>query len=380
MNEQERSVPIAPEQVVPPAQENPPRKSKATILVILVILLLLLVGGWYFFSQRKISSTPVKDSVTPIVFDDSDLKVSYPEPSLISENSAPAFSAVNSSLVTSADMTILTKYIASSTPTSIPPVTQANKILSAYPILVKTFDENATKPYQCNMGKGESCSLNAVRGITYLAATRALISFRQNKIADAQKTASSIVSLGKNITANADAEITLLVGWITQKTGYSVLSIINSKNKTPLFSEVEKNALITQLRNEQKKVFQYSYTRAAEGIDYITSPDKKLVNQAMSTDEEAIVNEYRKTIAENPNAWNPTETKKYFYDSYKIMISNIDLPCGANLPESKIEMGFNPGDQKTENYIGKTLYSSAYAGLNSLSTKRCEVEAVIKNL
>jgi len=216
--------------------------------------------------------------------------------------------------------------------------------------------------------------------MTYLAGVRALVSFGQNKTTDAQKTASVLVSLGKNITANADTEITLLVGWVAQKTGYSVLSIVNSKNKTPLYSETEKNALITQLRNEHKKVFQFGYTRMAEGIDFMTSPEKRPANQATSAEYEEYVNEYRKAIAENPGAWNPTETKKYFYDSYKIMISNVDLPCGANLPESKIETGFNPNDQKTENYIGKTLYSTAYAGLNTLSTKRCEVETAIQNL
>jgi hypothetical protein len=138
--------------------------------------------------------------------------------------------------------------------------------------------------------------------------------------------------------------------------------------------------LIIKLRNEQKKVFQYSYTRFSEGVDYITSPDKKPINQATSADDESTVNDYRKAIAENPNSWNPTETKKYFYDSYKIMISNIDLPCGANLPESKIETGFSPEDQKTENYIGKTMYSTTYAGLNTLNAKRCEVEMAIQNL
>jgi hypothetical protein len=246
-------------------------------------------------------------------------------------------------------------------------------------VLLTTFDENATKPYLCNLGKGESCFLSSVRDMAYLAGVKALVLFEQNKVADAQKIASNLVNLGKNVTANADAEITLLVGWDAQKTGYSVLSIVNSKNKKPLFSEAEKSALITQLRNEQKKVFRYGYTRMAEGIDYMTSLDTKPVNQVMSMDDEAMMAGYRKAIAEDPNAWNPIETKKYVYDSYKIMISNIDLPCGANLPGSKIETGFNPEDQKTENYIGKTMYSTGYAGLDAFSAKRCEVEMAIQN-
>ena len=122
---------------------------------------------------------------------------------------------------------------------------------------------------------------------------------------------------------------------------------------------------------------QYAYTRISDGIDYITSPDKKPLNQVTTADDEEYISEYRKAIAENPSAWNPIETKKYFYDSYKIMISSVDLPCGANLPESKIETGFNLNDEKTENYIGKTMYSTAYAEIDGLNTKRCEVESAI---
>jgi hypothetical protein len=379
MNEQERQQgPVVAEQIVPPSPQNTIWKSSALILGI--ILIVVVAGGLYFYFHKTSSLVSVKDSTSPVTFNDADLKISYTSSPSISDNSAPAFNAISGNSVAPADTTILTQYIASSTPTNLPPVTQANKIISKYQPLLKIFDENATKPYQCNLGKGESCYLNSVRGMTYLAGVRALISFEQNKISDAQTTAKNLVSLGKNITAQADAEITLLVGWVAQKTGYTVLSIVNSKNKAPTYTETEKDTLIAQLRSEHKKVLQYSYTRMAEGIDFITSPDKRPVNQATSAEDEEHVNKYRKAIAENPAAWNPIETKKYFYDSYKIMISNVDLPCGANLPESKIETGFNPDDQKAENYIGKTLYSTAYSGLNTMNAKRCEVESAIQNL
>lgn len=380
MNEQERQGPIVTEQIVQPSPENTFQKSKTSLIVAIVIIIVLIAGGWYFFSQKKSSFTTIKEYRDHVTFDDSDLKISYTITPTVSENSAPAFNALSGNLVTSEDVNTLTKYIASSTQANLPPIIQANKIISKYPDLLKVFNENATKPYQCNLGKGESCFLSAARGMTYLAGAQALVLFEQKKTADAQKTASDLISLGKNIAANADTDIALLVGWAAQKTGYSISSIVNSKSKTPLFSEAEKSALITQLRNEHKKVFQYSYTRTAEGIDYITSPDKKPISQAMSSDDEAIIDQYRKAIAENPEAWNPTETKKYFYDSYKILISNIDLPCGANLPEGKVNINFNPEDQKTENYIGKTMYSTTFASLNTLSVKRCEVESAIQNL
>lgn len=378
MNEQENQGTIVQDQIVQPSPKNPILKT--VIFVIAILLVILIAGGLYLFSQKKTSSSSIKDSTNPIVFDDSDLKISYAGIPSISENSAPVFRVLGPNSATPADTAILTKYIASSTPTNLPPIAQANKIISAYPALLKVFDENSTKPYQCYLGKGESCPLSIVRSMTYLAGVRALVSFEQNKIADAQKTAMNIASLGKNITANADAEITLLVGWIAQKTGYSILSIINSKNKAQIYSETEKNALITQLRNEQKKVSQYSYTRTAEGIDYINSPEKKPASHTIPAYNESFIDEYRKAISANPKSWNPTETKRYFYDSYKIMIANIDLPCGANLPKSVINIGFDPKDQNTENYIGKTIYSTGYADLNSLSSIRCEVESAIKNL
>lgn len=378
MNEQERQQgPVIPGQMVPPSPQDTIWKSST--LIIAVILLVVIAGGIYFYFHRTSSSISIKDSKNSVIFDDSNLKISYTSPA-ISENSAPIFNSLSSNSVTPSDMTTLTQYISSSTATNLPPISQVNKILSKYQPLLKVFDESATKPYQCYLGKGESCFLNSVRGMTYLAGTRALVSFEQNKIAEAQVTAKNLVSLGKNITAQADAEITILVGWIAQKTGYSVLSIVNSRDKNPSYTESEKSDLTAQLRNEHKKVLQYSYTRMAEGIDFITSPEKRPVNQATSAEDEEYVNQYRKAIAENPTAWNPLETKKYFFDSYKIMISNVDLPCGANLPESKIETGFNPDNQKAENYIGKTLYSTAYSGLNTLNVKRCEVEMAIKNL
>lgn len=380
MNEQERQGPVVPEQIIQPSPKNTIQKSKTSLIVTIIIVIVLIAGGWYFFSQKKSSFTAIKESKDFTTFDDSDLKISYTITPTVSENSAPAFNALSGNLVTSEDVNTLTKYIASSTTANLPSITQANKIISKYPDLLKAFNENATKPYQCNLGKGESCSLNAARGMTYLAGVQALILFEQKKETDAQKTASNLISLGKNISANADTDITLIAGWAAQKTGYSISSIVNSKSKTSLFSEAEKSTLITQLRNEHKKVFRYSYTRTAEGIDYITSPGKEPTGQTIFPDDEEIIGQYRKAIAENPEAWNPTETKKYFYDSYKILISNIDLPCGANLPEGRVDINFNPEDQKTENYIGKTMYSTTFASLNTLSVKRCEVETAIQNL
>jgi hypothetical protein len=379
MNEQVRQGPTVPEYMVPPLPINSSRKNRVWIIIFLIIIIAFVVGAWYYFSVNTTSTTPIKEQTNPITFDDSDLKISYAATSSVSENSAPAFGAINSKSVTSADIDSLTKYIASSTAKNLPPITQANKIISAYPALLKAFDENATKPYLCNIGKGENCPLNSTRNMSYLAGVKSLVLFEQNKIAEAQKNASNLVALGKNITANADADITLLVGWVVQKIGYSVSSILNSNSKTPTLSETDKNTLITQLHNEQKKVFKYAYTRVVELIDYISSSDKKPVTQVVSADDESILAEYRKAIAENPNSWNPTETKKYFYDSYKIMISNVEIPCGAAIPESRIETGFNPEDKTSENYMGKKIYSTSYAGVNSLNVKRCEVETAIRN-
>lgn len=386
MNEHERQGHIVPEQMVPYSPENTIRKSNTSIIIILIIVIILIAGGWYLYSssQEKLATTntPISqvlnDTQNPIVPSDADLRIPY-VPISSSNNSAQTFNAVKTDSITKADSDFLSKYFGSFSSKNLPPVAQSQKILTTHADLLKIFDANANKPYQCSIAMGESCFLQPVRNIVSLAALRAVTSFQQNKSTEAQTTASNIIGLGKSITANLDDTITLLMGWTTQKLGYSILLMVHPKNTSPQFSDSEKTNLIATLQQEQKKSIQYGYTRSIEIIDYITSPNNK-PSIVVDADGEDLVKIYRDGIVASPSAWNPTETKKYFYDSYKIALSNIDLPCGTTPQKSTQDLNFDPNNQQIENFMGKTLYTTTYASLDTLSTKRCEIESLIHNL
>ena len=349
-------------------------------LLIAIVAVVAIGGGIYFFTQNKPPVTTLTTQVSnnPQVssgFNDSDLKISATRIS-DTTNSASAFSAIKSDAISKVDLDFLTKYLSNYSSKNLPPVSQSQKILTTYSNLLSIFDANASKQYQCLFASGDTCSLQPVRSISNLAGLRALTFFQQNKSSQAQSTASNIVGLGKNVTANADSVITLLVGWSVQNLGYNILATVQPKGA---ISANEKTTLVANLRNEQKKVLQYMYTGVAEEIDYITSPNNK-PSRSLVPDEEDLINTYRKGAATTPTAWNPAETKKYFYDSYKIALSNVDLACGVTPVTSKIDLNFNPQDQQVENYVGKTLYSTAYASLDTMSQKRCAVENLIQNL
>lgn len=358
---------------------------KGFIVPLLAAIALLVIGGGvYFYSQKKSASMVLPTNKVPsntkdsTAFNDSDLRISYISISN-SNNSAPAFNAVKANSITKSDLDFLSKYVTNYSPTNLPPVAQSQKILSTYPDLLNIFDANANKKYQCSVLIEDTCRFQSIRDISNLAGLRALVSFQQNKSNQAETTAYNLIALGKNVTANADEVIPLLIGWPVQKLGYSILSTIRPKENTALFTDSEKGILITQLRQEHKNVLRYAYTRAAEGIDYITYPNKK-PSIILTPDDEDMVATYRKGVAASPTAWNPNETKKYFYDSYKIALLNIDLACGATPATSKMELNFNPRNQQTENYVGKTMYTTTYASLDTLSQKRCAIENLIQNL
>ncbi len=349
-------------------------------LMLIIVGILIVVGGIYFFLQNKKSVTtpaPVVSNMVqpPLSFDDSDLRLPVSVRILDSVNSVSSFNAIKSDAVSSADQVFFKKYFSTYSPQNLPPVVQSQNILNTYSNLLGIFNSNSNKQYQCLFELGDDCSLLGVQEVADIASLQALTSFQQKKLSDAQNIASNIVTLGRNITANADSVITLLVGWTVQKLGYNVLFTIEPKYT---ISSDEKSNLIVSLRQEQKKVLQYMYTDAAEEIDYITSSNNK-PSRPLSSDEEDLINTYRQGSTTSPSAWNPNETKKYFYDSYKIALSNVDIGCDATSTNSVVNINFNPQDQQTENYVGKTLYSIGYGSFESMNQKRCAVENLIEN-
>ncbi|MEI7709511.1 MAG: hypothetical protein WCI76_02240 [bacterium] len=357
-------------------------KSHGIRSLLVVIVILLLIGGavWFFLQKKSSPSVQNEPVVTnnvqaPKVVNLDDLKISYVVVPA-DQNSASIFNAIPSNIIAKEDIDLMTKYFNNYPPISYISLAESKKILTKYPSVLASFELGAGKQYyQCSVPMGDNCYLNVLRYIPNLAALNSFVLFKEGKVADAQDYAQKIIKLGQMVTAQTDDVINLLVGWIIQRTGYYAL---HETKPISGLSIDDKNTLLKNLREEQKKVFQFMYTRQIESVDYITDINKK-PSGVIDKDTEDTFNEYRK--AANNTTWKPDIVKKWFNDSLKIELSNIDLPCSSVYKDSKIDTGFNPKDtSQTDNFVGKTLYSITYGSFNTLSTKRCEVEGMINNL
>jgi hypothetical protein len=177
----------------------------------------------------------------------------------------------------------------------------------------------------------------------------------------------------------------MVVGWSLQKDGYQRIVSLNSKLLTPFaMSADEKAGRVKALRDNHKELFKFLYTRKSEELDYLVNKSKT-PSYPMSDTEVASLEEYRKSI--ELGSFNLAETKKYFYDSYKNDINNVDLSCGGSVTKPPydfsrdVNAATTTGDQSSiENYIGKVMYWTTFPELNGVYAKRCEVEDLINKL
>jgi hypothetical protein len=116
-------------------------------------------------------------------------------------------------------------------------------------------------------------------------------------------------------------------------------------------------------------------------LDYLADKNK-VPSFPQTAEDTATAEEYRKSIA--LGKFNLEETKKYFYDSYKIAIGNVDVACGGPLAKAPYDFSAEVNTATTtsnqssvENYVGKILYWTTYTSFDSLNVKRCEVEDLI---
>jgi hypothetical protein len=360
---------------IPPVQPKSPLHYFIKSIVVLIVLAMIvlvyvnIVGGKRLNEKAKVlENQPIQK------FSDADILVTPMPEITASSNATTAFATLKP--LAQEDFKSLTDYIASST-TTLPPLSASQKLLTKYSDYLKVFDQNSIKTFYCKDG---SCSLNAIRSALALVTLRSLVNLEQGKNVEAQKDAANVIAVGKSLTANNDNIVTMLIGWVAQKYGYTALSLISKKNPAVDLSDEQKQELIATLRNEHKYVMRFEYTKNIELVDYINSVDKLPKYSVMDADAQSTINEYRNAIAQNPAAWNFLETKKYFYDTTKNMLAHIDLPCGATIPDSLVQTGFNEQNTNDKNYIGKTMYAIGGASLDSLNSKRCEVESAIQPL
>ena len=362
---------------------------KGFVVPLLIVIVVLVIGGGVYYFSRKVSTYPI-NKIQSSVSDqtgitnsslptDNDLKVSHtriPE----SNNSASTWNSISATTIVKSDRDFLSKYLGNYSSKNLPPLGQSISMTTKYQNLLNIFDSVAQKEYQCSIALGEICPLGTIRDVSELAALRATVLLQQQKLSDAKSTAENVVLVGKQITANADDIIYLLVGWASQKLGYGILNTIHQKQGGTYLTSDAKEKLVSILRQEHKKVLQFMYTGYANMVNYISSPNNKPADMVLDPDGEEQIGTYRKEIAKSPNALNPTKTKKFFYDSFKIAIANVTLPCGTTSASSTINVGFNIENTQDENYIGKKIYTTLYPASDSLSQKRCEVENLIQSL
>ena len=338
---------------------------------IISVLVLVAIG---FGVYKYVNKTEVVAEVPKAKFDDSSMITTFTrlpdeQNSVKSFNALPAFAKV--------DTDFFATYLKAYNSKKLPPIVKSQALVTKYKKAVTTFDAAQTLQFKCYGRLNEQCSYQPVRNTVDLIATKSLLLYQQNKLMDAKKNAQNIVSFGKNLVANADEDIlALIIGFDTQQLGYDLLETISTKDKKLALTAEEKDIARNELRNAQKDTSKYLYTLAAQSIDYLTSANNKPTDIVMNPDEEEVIAEYRKAI--NSTSWKPEETKKYFFDLYQSSIKNVDLVCGSAYPKSIVE--FDLSNPQTENFVGKTLYSTVAATFDSLNIKRCNIENAINNL
>ncbi|MCX6716840.1 MAG: hypothetical protein NTV72_02875 [Candidatus Taylorbacteria bacterium] len=345
------------------------------LLLIVVLLVILSVGVFFFFRNSQ------KNMVwnEPNFFDSEFLGVSYIKIA-DSGNSAPLWSKVFGSEISKTDKEFLNKYLANFSIKNLPPVSQSNDLIKKYKNLLNVFDSaKVLNSYQCSYQMGEVCNFSVIMDASNLASLRATVFLNQNKLPEAVSEAKSIINVGESISNNGDDVINLLVGWKIQRLGYQIIKGINEKGEKTYLTTEEIGNKISDLRKSHTFVLKLMYIRNSEIIDYITSENNELSNLVLFEELKEPVSIFRKEIGSGLG-WDTGETKKYFYDSIKNEISNIEKPCGDEIKDSKIGIKLDQNNKQEENYVGKELYIVTYAPLGSSNVKRCEVESLINSL
>lgn len=293
-------------------------------------------------------------------------------------NSAVIFRTVASSTFTKIDRDFLNAFSATNTP----PVNESRIIVAKYKNILAAFEAGVSKgSFQCSLLRGDSCPLNIVRDAAKIALINAFVLSADGKNEEALAYASKVSRLGQQVLEYSDEMIAFLVGGVIEKMSYQTELTLRSKmgkSAPASITAANKALLIAALRKQHKNVISREYAVRLEQIDYVTDPSKKPSYPLTSEDEEYF-GEYRKVS--NATTWKPEQVKKWFEDSYKISLSNVDLPCGSKVAHSTIDIGFNPAmSEHSDNYVGKTFYSTLYASLENVNAKRCEVENAITKL
>ncbi len=364
-------------------------KSHKGLWVTILILVILAAAGWAYYTYYPDPYNPMtlftKSEPTPEIpnevkaFDDADLRLEYvPIPS--EQNSALVFSTTSKNFISKTDADYLRVYFAESTTTK--PVWDYAKAKGMVKNNAKAFaliDEALNKKeYQCSIFNGEECDYSIPWTYARLLALRARLNIADKNYSEAKNDILKIISIGRRMVNGSDEAISMLVGLGIEKLGTNTAIFYKDQSKESFVFD-DKALIRQELRGSFKRVLRYLYTRQASAVDYIGGKIDKPLG-AIDTETLDTLNLYRNQ-ATSTN-WNLGETKKLFYDSFKIALNNIDLPCTATSTESKKVIFKDAADMTAQknsaNFVGKTLYSTIYASFDTVnSAKFCEFDTLI---
>ncbi|MSR78628.1 MAG: hypothetical protein EXS59_00575 [Candidatus Taylorbacteria bacterium] len=377
-----------------------PGGTKRTLVISIIALFLVAAGVAVWFYSNKVKtpvvsteSQAVPASIAPVVAPsipvlpfDSDLSVVWTKV-YDEQNSASAIISAGQT-ISKDDAAFLSRYFGKGYEVKgLPVVASANTIASRNTNTLKAFDQSSTTPYfQCSaIMTPEQCNLSPVQTVGQLLLLRSYVLEKANKSQEALPVTLSEIELGKKVMEKADDAVLYAVSLSLSKGGYERLIELNKKLTTSVkLSPDEKTSRINMIRESEKSMLRFMYTRKAEGLEYIA--DKNKTPSYPQTPNDIIAAEdYRKSVT--PESFSLNESKKYFYDSYKTSIENVDVACGGAMKPMPYNFGpelVNANASTTQsaipNYVGKVLYWTTFASFDGLNTKRCEVESLINKI
>jgi hypothetical protein len=359
-----------------------------TILTTIIILILGSLGvGAYEYSNKGGFVFGAKESSSiKTVAVDGDLLIDHLKAPGDGLDIVPIFNALisTSTTIAQADRDFLNKYIVNLRATTTIPLVEAKAVLARNKAYIEAFEKTGmgSAYYHCFVMLGDGCRYDLVEKASQFALLKTYIFFKEKKIMDATKYAERISTLGRIITQGGDDTISLLVGWKIEKSGYDMLTYMAANTpavqaaQKPSILKSDADAFIEELRESHRLARMFAYTAAIELVDYSTSANKVPENIMLDEESEAQIAEYRKAISKT--SWNPDETKSYFTESFRKSIANIDLPCGSALTPTKKNFQIDVNDRASrKNSVGKTFYENTYIEMETLNSKRCEVEKSI---
>ncbi len=376
---------ITPKSVIPPVQNLQPQSSSHLGLVFLIVIILFIFasGGayYYFFVMNAPRENTIEDMNGPDTASPSkpfsDASILLPQETGLRETGfASLFSTFATTSLSQADRQFLDQYAQD---LSAAPLTQAKKIISNAKPLLDAFDKSAEfDVYDCDSAKG--CAPEILTLTARLVILRSYVYEKSKDSVRAIQDVRDLADFGAKISsASHPTPELLLAGWYAQKSAYTRISKLNAVSSAKItYTNDEVAVTLAGMRKSLTYIYKNTYTMWAQAIDYVAG--RGMLPSHLSAQEAARVESYKTMI--NQYSFDPTATKKLFYDSVTAEISATALSCASNPTASYRKTDLNTDMSNTEvvNYLGKKWYETSYKNAFSLRESLCGVEKALTDL